>query len=200
MSQLSPIPVSLSRPWLLLMIFMVACGQDQAPKEYKQVTNYEICSYLDHGFLQSLEGKVDSTNLPYSLAEFEKQFGISKNVTGELFRQGVELGRQYANNTDDEIDILRETYRDACVAQFSNRGRPTVNKSDWVAVIGEENEYRNGDLRFELSSWSVNDRTRQQCEKFLESVKGDAVHAACITREQAEQGKYPWWAVPRVID
>ena len=188
------------RLWLLLTVFLVACGQDQAPQEYRQTTNYEICRYLDHGFLQGLEGKVDSTNLPYSLVEFEKRFSISKNVTGELFRQGVELGRQYANKTDDEIDILRETYRDACVAQFSNRGRPTVNKSDWVAVIGEENEYRNGDLRFELSSWSVNDRTRQQCEKFLESVKGDAIHAACITREQAEQGKYPWWAVPRAID
>lgn len=200
MSRASTIILKLLRPWVFLMVFLVACGQDQAPRDYLQTTNYEICGYLDHGFLQSLEGKVDTTSLPYSLAKFEEQFGISKNVTGELFRQGVELGRQYANNTDDEIDILRETYRDACVAQLSNKGRPIVDKSDWVAVIGEENEYRNGDLRFELSSWAVKDRTRQQCEKFLESVKGDATHAACITKEQADLGKYPWWAVPRSID
>ena len=177
-----------------LLLLVTGCNQQDAPREYRKTTSAEICRFLDYGFVQALDGKVDTAFLPYSLSEFEDQFGVSKEATGKLFQQGVGLGREYVNMSDDEIDVAREAYQDACISQVSDRGAGILVKSDWVAIIGEENEYRDGSQQFDVSMWEVNDATLERCESFLESVRGNAAHAICITREQADSGVYPWWA------
>jgi hypothetical protein len=176
-----------------LLLLLTGCSEQEAPREYFKTTGAEICQFLDYGFVQALDGKVDTKALPYSLSEFESQFGVSKERTGRLFQQGVGLGREYINRSDDEIDAVREAYQDACIQQVSDPRDRIVVKLDWVAIIGEENDYRDGSQRFDVTMWEVKDETRERCERFLESVRGDAAHGICITREQADRGVYPWW-------
>ena len=182
--------------YCLVLLMLTACGRS-TDTERLPTSNSEICRFVDHGFLHGLDGVVDTASLPYSLAEFEELFWVSKKVTGRLYLQGVELGKEYLNNTDEEIDAARELSRDACMSLFTAEGkwiRVKPKVEFWVAVIGEENQYRSGEERFETTYWKWDiEVTREQCEKFLASVRGDAIHGVCITRDQWDAKNYPWW-------
>ena len=76
----------------------------------------------------------------------------------------------------------------AARADHSRPASPT-----WVAMLGEEVNYRDGQRKFETRSWTLEQRTKKMCEEFLQSVKGDAQMTACIPMEVYEKGHRPWW-------
>ena len=73
------------------------------------------------------------------------------------------------------------------------RVRPKVQGSTWVAILGEEVEYRNGQRKFEVKAWTLEQRTKQMCEEYIQSIKGDAQLTACMSMEEYSKGKRPWW-------
>jgi hypothetical protein len=77
----------------------------------------------------------------------------------------------------------------------SKRKKP--EGSTWVAMLGEEVLYRNGQRKFEVRSWTLEQRTKKVCQEFIQSVRGDAVMTACIPMEEYSAGKVPWWVNAR---
>ena len=71
--------------------------------------------------------------------------------------------------------------------------RKNPEGTTWVAMLGEEVNYRDGQRKFETRSWTLEQRTKKMCEEFLQSVKGDAQMTACIPMEVYEKGHRPWW-------
>ena len=75
----------------------------------------------------------------------------------------------------------------------SQRKLPKVERSTWVAMLGEQVTYRDGQEQYDVSAWTLEQRTEKMCEEFLQSVKGDAQLTACIPIEEYEKGHRPWW-------
>lgn len=180
---------------IVLFLSVSACGGANE-SAYKPVSASEICEFIDNGFLQGLDGKANTQELPYSLSEFEAEFGVSKTLTGDLYNMGLREGKKHRESTDEIVDEVREILRDGCLSQVADGGKVTPTKPEektFVAIIGEKNEYKSGVQKFEIKTWSV-DGTRTTCQKFLDRVRGDAVHSACISEEKWTQGEFPWWA------
>lgn len=179
---------------IVLFLSISACGGANE-SAYKPVSASEICDFIDNGFLQGLDGKANTQELPYSLSEFEAEFGASKTLTGDLYNMGLREGKKHKDSVDEVVDEVREILRDGCLSQVADGGKVTPTMPEvktFMAVIGEENEFRNGEIKFEVKAWQV-DGTSETCQEFLKSIRGDAIHSACITKEKWDAEKYPWW-------
>jgi hypothetical protein len=172
-------------PVVLSMAYLV-------PKWQSQYDNFKHIRHDNRPFGCEPLGRVSSST------ELERAYEKGANTTAFVTSDGAEETHAYRCDRSLKHQLFAAIKSEPDFTMSKPYSRPPrkaakAKGSTWVAMLGEQVTFRDVQQQYDVSAWTLKQRTEKMCKEFLQSVKGDAQVTACIPMEEYEKGHRPWW-------